>query len=48
MVKGLEGRTYKVQQRVGSAQRRLRGNFIAVYNFLKSGSREAGAISGVW
>ncbi|KAK4818024.1 hypothetical protein QYF61_004148 [Mycteria americana] len=44
MVKGLAGMTSEEQLRIsGLEKRRLRGELIAVYNFLMRGSREGGA-----
>jgi len=46
MVKDLKGKTYKQLRSLGLfrlAKRRLRGDLIAVYSFLKRGSRGGGA-----
>lgn len=46
MVKGLEGMAYEDRLRIlglFSVEKRLSGNLIAVYSFLKRGSREGGA-----
>ena len=47
MVKSLKGKTYKEQLRslglFSLEERRLRGDLIAVYSFLKGGSGEGGA-----
>ena len=44
MVKGLEGKTYEERLRaLGLEKRRLRGDFITVYNFPLRGNGETGA-----